>query len=291
LSINRACKLLGLSKNTYYNAKDPKEAFCDKYAYVRTYVEKVIEKNSSYGIRRLKQALLDEYRIVVGRDVLGKLLKYWGMNLKRKRKKHKPSIIQCILRFLGGRSNLLIRTKITSCLQAITSDMSELVYAGGKAYFVVHKDAYGQVVYGWNVSLSASTSTVLKSFHRACNRIRSLNGLIPKKVICHQDQGSVYTSYEYVEEVQNQDMLLSYSKKGTPTENPGQESFFGRFKDEWADEIREIETIEELEKFVNEKMKYYNEQRLHTSINYMSPVSFTRNLLEKHKNRFTFLRT
>ncbi|MEA2056696.1 MAG: integrase core domain-containing protein, partial [Patescibacteria group bacterium] len=50
---------------------------------------------------------------------------------------------------------------------------------------------------------------------------------------------------------------LSYSNPGTPTHNPGQESFFGRFKDDWKDEIAQIETFDKLEKFVRNKIKYY----------------------------------
>ncbi len=102
-------------------------------------------------------------------------------------------------------------------------------------------------------------------------------------MLCHQDQGSQYTSYQYVEEVQK-DMVLSYSNPGTPTHNPGQESFFGRFKDEWKNTIAEIETFEELQQFVNEKIKYYNEDRLHTSIGIERPLEFTKSFLKNEKN-------
>jgi transposase InsO family protein len=52
------------------------------------------------------------------------------------------------------------------------------------------------------------------------------------ETIFHQDQGSQYTSYEYVDAVLKNRHILSYSTPGTLTENPRQESFFGRFKDE-----------------------------------------------------------
>jgi putative transposase len=76
---------------------------------------------------------------------------------------------------------------------------------------------------------------------------------------------------------------LSYSSPGTPTHNPGQESFFGRFKDDWKDEIAEMETFEEVKKFVKEKINYYNNQRRHTSIGLISPSKFTKMFLKKQR--------
>lgn len=275
--------MLGISKNTYYNAKDPKERFVEKYQHIKKYVIEVIEKHPHYGIVRIKKELIVSYKISIGRDQLGKLLKLWGLDLKRKTKKKKQSMIQKILIALAGRANLLIRKKISKPLQAITTDISELKYKGGRAYLCVHKDVFGQLVYGHSVNLKMDTGMVLESYRLAKEKIQELAGKIPKKMLCHQDQGSQYTSYQYVEEVQK-DMVLSYSNPGTPTHNPGQESFFGRFKDEWKSTIAEIETFEELKEFVSEKIKYYNEERLHTSIGLERPLEFTESFMKKEKS-------
>jgi hypothetical protein len=48
-------------------------------------------------------------------------------------------------------------------------------------------------------------------------------------------------------------ITLAYSAPGTPTENPGQESFFGRLKDENRDGFKEMETFEELKKTDRQK--------------------------------------
>ena len=77
--------------------------------------------------------------------------------------------------------------------------------------------------------------------------------------------------------------IISYSDPGTPTHNPGQESFFGRFKDDWGDEIFEIETFEQLQKFVDQKIKRYNYERRHTSIGLVSPWKFTESFLKNRR--------
>ncbi|MEI7604410.1 MAG: integrase core domain-containing protein [bacterium] len=118
------------------------------------------------------------------------------------------------------------------------------------------------------------TSLVTESFKRAINKIKGLNeGNLPK-MLWHSDQGSQYTSYEYVNEILKVGKI-SYSTKGTPTDNGGQESFFGRLKEETLSEMQECETLEELKKLVKEKLNYYNYKRLHTRIKYQTPSAFT----------------
>lgn len=280
-SINRICQLTGISKATFYNHKNPQDRFEEKYAHLKKKVEKTIKDNSAYGIRRIKQTLKDKYKVIIGKETLGKLLKIWGLSLKRKIKKRKRSIIQKILLSLSDRTNLLIRTKITKPMQAITSDISEIIFNGGKekCYLAVHKDALGQMVYGFKVSMNMETSLVLNSLKKALNFLKKKKIKIKKDILFHSDQGSQYTSYEYVEAVMKIG-TLSYSTPGTPTDNPGQESFFGRFKDEWKEEINELKSFSEVERFIKSKIKYYNYQRLHTSIKNQTPYFFTKNSLK-----------
>lgn len=225
--------------------------------------------------------MLDKYKIVAGRDSLGKLLIIWGLSLKRKIKKKQRSVIQKILISLSDRTNLLIRTKLSVPLQAITSDISEMVFNGGKekCYLCVHKDALGQMVYGYKMAMNMETDLVLSSLKKALKFLKKKKMKLKKDAIFHSDQGSQFTSYEYANAIL-QIGKISYSTPGTPTENPGQESFFGRFKDEWRDEIKELKSFSEVEKFIKSKIKYYNYQRLHTSIKNQTPYFFTKNSLK-----------
>jgi len=277
--VNRIVKLTGISKATYYAAQNPVDRFERKYFNIKSKVSAIIEKDSSYGVKRIKAELEDAYNISVGRDTLAKLLKTWGLDLKRKIRRNKPSMIYKILLALADRTNLLIRSHITTPFQALSSDISELTFKGGKAYLCVHKDVFGQMVYGHSLGLTMETKLVLDSLEMARLTIRNLIGKILKKPILHQDRGSQYTSHAYVQAALTW-TTLSYSNPGTPTHNPGQESFFGRFKDQWKEEIAEIETFEELEKFVENKIKYYNEERRHTSIGLVSPSKFTKSFLK-----------
>lgn len=280
--VNRITNLLGLSKASYYQSQNPVDRFETKYFNIKRFITKVIDKHSAYGVDRIKAELKDVYGIKIGRDTLGKLLKLWRLSLKRKMARKHPNLIQKILLSLAGRANLLIRTTLTTPFQAVTSDMTELIYRGGKAYLCVHKDAYGQMVYGWALGLTMETGLVIRSLTRARRTIKQLVGRLTNKLLFHQDRGTQYTSHHYVEAILSQG-IISYSDPGTPTHNPGQESFFGRFKDEWKTEIAEIETFDELEKFVKQKIKYYNYERRHTSIGLVSPWTFTKSFLKNRR--------
>ena len=276
-SISRICQLCGLSKNTYYAFRHPDERFTDKFEHLKTRVKKIIKDNSAYGVKRIKQALFDEYGVEIDRDALARLLRLWSLGLKRKLRSSKKSVIKEILESLSDRVNLLIRTKITEPFQALSSDITEVIYNHGqsKAYLAVHKDVFGQMVYGYCLGTSMEAKLVTNSFKQAIVNIKKIWGKLPKELLSHSDQGSQYTSYEYVNLVLKTGLTLSYSTPGTPTENPGQESFFGRFKDESKDEFLEMETFEELKKLIDKKMSYYNRRRLHTSLKLQSPKKYT----------------
>lgn len=202
--------------------------------------------------------------------------------MKRKLRTAKKSVIKEILETLADRVNLLIRTKISAPFRAITSDITEIIYNQGenKAYLAVHKDVFGQMVYGYEVGETMEAKLAVSSFKQAMATIKKLIAKPPAELLRHQDQGSQFTSYEYVEEALKNNITLSYSTPGAPTENPGQESFFGRLKDECKDEFKEMRTFEELKKLISKKISYYNNERLHTSIKLQSPRKYTLNFIK-----------
>lgn len=199
-----------------------------------------------------------------------KILRIWSLSLPRQHRKSKPSFIQRILIFLGTRANLLLKVKINFPLQAITTDITKLEYRNGskRAYLCVYKDLVGQYVYSHKVASNMEEKLVLDSFKACAQKVKKLGG--GAKVIYHSDQGSQYTSYEYVEEVLKLGRI-SYSCKGRPTDNPGQESFFGRLKDEIRDEVLDCQTFKELQRLLDKKIDYYNNYRIHTSIGLQTP--------------------
>ncbi len=62
----------------------------------------------------------------------------------------------------------------------------------------------------------------------------------------HQDQGSPYTSGDYVTAVLENQLFVSSSQPSIPGDNPVDESFFSGFKAEWGEQVVEMKAFETL---------------------------------------------
>lgn len=148
------------------------------------------------------------------------------------------------------------------------------------------------MIYGFALGTTMETSLVMRSLKMAIQTIMILTDkTILSTLIFHQDQGSQYKSSTYVNYLLSTlQAKLSYSDPGTPTHNPGQESFHGRFKDEYRDDFYELETETEIRAFVTDKINDYNQDRLHTSIGNTPPFEYTVKFLNQPHRRYTKLR-
>ena len=291
IGVNKVCAILGLSKDSYYHSQNPKSTLTTKYQKLKPMIIKIIEANPCYGYPRIKKALKDQYEEVVNHKLLLKLLKLWRLGLKRKIRSKKKNWITRVLDFLQSRANLLRQQekqgKINNCFQIVVSDITEVIFKGGKAYLSVHLDYFGKMVYGWSLSLNPNQQLVIQSFRKARDKLKQLGIKTLIKIIFHQDRGVQYTSAGYTAAVLEAGSYLSFSKKGEPGDNAVNEAFFSRFKEEWRDVLGEAETFEELESLIKKIIDYYNERRYHTSIGNQPPITFTKNYIKKSHAKLT----
>jgi len=94
----------------------------------------------------------------------------------------------------------------------------------------------------------------------------------------HTDQGKEFMAMAVTHYLELQRVKISVSKKASPWENGYQESFFGRFKEEFGD-INRFETEGELIEEIYARIHYYNYDRIHTVIK-MPPAVYAKQLSE-----------
>ena len=232
---------------------------------------------------RLKKALAEQEGLLVNAKLLRKLLRVWGLTWHRTAGagQGKKTWVQRVIDALGPRANLVRQIQITACFQVLVTDMTRLAFAGGIAYLSVHLDWFGKLVLGWELSLHPDTPLALASLQMAFAAIIEWKGGTLEGLIVHQDQGSPYTSGDYVTAVLESQAFLSYSRPATPGDNPVNESFFSRFKAEWGQQVVETKTLEALRQLVSRAIAYYNTERYHTSIGCQTPAQFTRQFLDR----------
>ena len=89
----------------------------------------------------------------------------------------------------------------------------------------------------------------------------------------HSDQGVEYAAQEFREAVEEAGLVQSMSRKGNPIDNALVESFFHSLKTEAVQKKvyqNELEAMAEVISYVH----YYNKERLHSSLDYQSPLTY-----------------
>jgi putative transposase len=133
-------------------------------------------------------------------------------------------------------------------------------------------DLFSRKIVGAAMSDRLQTDVVLKALNQAL-RHRKPNG----ELLHHSDRGCQYTSYDFRELAKNVGIKLSMSGSGNCYDNAVAESFFHTLKTEHI-QFNHFETREEAVNSIFEYIEvFYNRQRRHSTLNYLSPMEF-----EKH---------
>jgi putative transposase len=154
---------------------------------------------------------------------------------------------------------------------AWVSDTTFIATRQGWMYLAVILDLYSRGVIGWSMSDKNNAQLVQDALTMAIWR-RGIQG----GVIVHSDQGSTYASGAYQKLLQDNQLLCSMSRKGECLDNAVAESFFGTLKTEWVDD-EDYRTRAEAKQSVFEYIEiFYNRQRRHSYLGYISPVEYER---------------
>jgi putative transposase len=139
----------------------------------------------------------------------------------------------------------------------------------GWCYLAAIVDCYSRMVVGWAVTDHMRTSLCVDALNDALARRRPEPGLVH-----HSDRGCQYTSHEYQKLLRDNHITSSMSRKGNCWDNAVAESLWATVKRELTDEVQ-WQSKDELEAALFEYLEvYYNRKRLHSSIDYMTPVEY-----------------
>jgi len=153
--------------------------------------------------------------------------------------------------------------------QKYVTDITYVPTDEGWLYLSVIIDLYSRMVIGWSMANHMRAGLVSDTLEMAMFR----RGM-PTDVIVHSDKGSQYCSKDFQDKINKYQLRSSMSGKGCCYDNAACESFFGTLKVELCDD-EEYKTIEEAKSSIFEYIEgYYNTQRKHSTINYMTPKEF-----------------
>lgn len=140
---------------------------------------------------------------------------------------------------------------------------------GRFGYLALLMDLYSRRIVGWTYHDSMGEDLVLTALRRAIRDRQPGRGLIH-----HTDRGGQYASRQYRDILRRAEMLQSMSAAGNCYDNAFMESCFGTIKTELelVEYRHGAEALRELTSYI----AYYNAERLHSGIGYLSPIEFER---------------
>lgn len=149
------------------------------------------------------------------------------------------------------------------------SDITYIRTEEGWLYVAAIMDLFSRRIVGLGMSDCADTHLIKQAFNQAICHRSPQSGLV-----LHSDRGTQYTSQEYKLATQNHEVILSMSARGNCYDNAAMESFFRTLKTEHV-HLHKYQTREEAALSIFEYIEvFYNRQRIHSTLGYLSPVEF-----------------
>jgi transposase InsO family protein len=231
-----------------------------------------------YGARRISAELKAE-GVAVGRRLAADLMKAQSLAAIAP-KRFVPRTTNSKHNF-GFSPNLLreLLNEPVGAGEVIVGDITYLPLQNGKwCYLATFQDKFTRRIVGWQVSERMTAQLVIDALNRARQR-----GLLKRGAIIHTDRGSQYASVEYRRLLYINGFRQSMSATGNCYDNAQAESFFSRFKAELV-EGGIFESVEQARSEVFGYIEgYYNRIRRHSSLGYLSPMEFEKQLKIKNQ--------
>jgi len=154
-------------------------------------------------------------------------------------------------------------------------DITYVPTAEGWLYVAVMLDLKSRKVVGWSMDSTLEQSLVSRALEMAVEQRQPPPGLLH-----HSDRGSQYASHRYQAQLQRQGIVCSMSRKGNCWDNAPVESFFATLKKELVHRQRYGTRDEAKASLFHYIEVFYNRQRRHSALGYLSPEAYERRLLQ-----------
>jgi putative transposase len=225
------------------------------------------EYRGAYGWPRIWRELVGR-GIRVGKQRVQRLMQQHGIRARGKRRfrvtttdsRHDLPVAENLLNrnFTASRPN-----------QAWSGDITYIPTEEGWLFLAVVIDLFSRKVVGWSMRPDMHRSLVIDALEMGVYQRR----LQPAGLIFHSDRGSQYASEDFRALLEKHGILASMSRKGNCWDNAVTETLFGSLKVERLHGER-FATIRQAKDAVLAWLLWYNQTRMHSTLNYVSPVEF-----------------
>lgn len=270
--VTHLCTALGVSRSGYYAWRDrsPSERAVEDQRLLSLLSQLHQETREEYGAIKLWREARRR-GIQCGRHRVARLRKLGRLETKRVRR-FRVSVEHHQLPTPA--SNLLQQRFVARALNRIwVGDVTLVPTRAGWLYVAVVLDLCSRRVIGWAMRDKPDQQLTLTALAMAIRQRRVRPGLIH-----HSDQGAQYSCVAYQRQLSAVGITPSMSRRGNCYDNAVAESFFSTLKNELVHHQTyhtRDEASREIFMFIE---GFYNRQRLHQSLGYLSPLEFEHRL-------------
>jgi putative transposase len=167
---------------------------------------------------------------------------------------------------------------LTRVNQTWVADITYVKTAGSWLYLAAVMDLNSRKIVGWTLGYTLQTSLVKEALEQALAMRRPAAGLLH-----HSDRGCQYASSAFKALLHSHQILPSMSTRGNCYENANIESFWSTLKSELIHR-HSFHNLPQARSAIFEYIEiFYNRQRLHSALDYKTPVEFEQNSNYSHK--------
>ncbi len=254
LAISRQCDLLLINKSTYYYKE---KGLKQRDLEIMKTIDEIYTEHPYFGARRMSRHLVP-FGIVIGRKAVSR---YYGImaieaiypkiNLSKRNQGHKiyPYLLKGV--------------EITKINQVWSTDITYIRMAQGFVYLVAIIDWFSRYILSWKVSISLESDFCIDALEEALEK----HG---QPEIFNTDQGSQFTSKNFIHELVKREIKISMDGKGRALDNVFIERFWRSLKQEKIYLII-LNTVKEAKNAITDYITFYNGKRMHQSLEYLTP--------------------
>ena len=256
LSIRRQSELLEVSRSNFYYT--PTSESTMNLEIMRLMDEHYL-KHPTYGVLQM-QDYLSSNDIIANHKKVRRLLRLMGlMAIYPKRNLSKLGLAKYI------RPYLLKGLEINWPNQVWEIDITYIPMAKGFMYLTAIIDVYSRFVVGWDIFNNLEADNCISVVNEAIERYG-------KPDILNSDQGSQFTSFSWIENLENKDIKISMDGKGRAIDNIFIERLWRTVKQDYI-YISPADDGLELYKGLKTFFEHYNKHKTHQGIGRITPIT------------------
>jgi len=254
------CQFLKISRSLIYYKRKNKRTDVELENHI---IRIFKESRNNYGSRKIKVELTKlGYQVSLKR--IRKYMNLNGLVSNYTVKQFKPQKSNCNNDLIDNTLNREFNR--SDELDVIVSDLTYVNVAGKWNYICTILDLYNREIVGYAAGKNKTAELVYKAFSTIKTNLNKIN-------IFHTDRGNEFKNKLIDELLTTFNIERSLSKKGCPYDNAVAEATFKIIKTEFVFN-RKFNSLKELEMELLDYVNWYNNIRIHGSLNYLSPVEY-----------------